>query len=163
MDIFRKSFDAFYDIIKPIVFSLTKTDPEKAHELFIGFCRTLHAFKLEGLVLDNSANRLNPGFKISNAAGFNKNGEISPSVLKYLGFDRVVIGTVTYDEWKGNSRPRIRRYHKTESLVNWMGLPGIGAREIAEILYNYGNHRVPLTINLMSTPGKKGDDLLRDL
>ena len=69
-------------------------------------------------------------------AGLNKNAEIPPSTMKYLGFDRVVIGTVTNDKWKGNPKPRIARYPSTESLVNWMGLPGEGAEKIVERLLN---------------------------
>ncbi len=163
MDILRKGFDCFYDVVKPIIFKATAKDPERAHELFISLCRGLHKTRLEKLVLDNKTNHNNLSYKISNAAGFNKNAEISPTVLKYLGFDRVVIGTVTNDSWGGNPRPRTKRYVKTGSLVNWMGLPGIGAERIAERLFEYGDHKIPLTINLMSTPGKKGDELLRDL
>ncbi len=163
MEILRKSFDAFYDAIKPAVFWATKKDPEKAHELFVNFCRFLHTLKLERIVLNNPSNKKSHEFKISNAAGFNKNGEIHPNVLKYLGFDRAVIGTVTYDEWKGNPRPRTKRFPETESLVNWMGLPGIGADRVAETVYFYGKHSMPLTVNIMATPGKQGDELLRDL
>lgn len=162
MDLLRKSFDKFYDVIKPAVFYLTSKDPEVAHELFISSCKLLHLLKLEKIVLDNSANQLNPGFEISNAAGFNKNGEIPPSVLKYLGFDRSVIGTVTYENWDGNPRPRTARYPKTESLINWMGLPGIGAKEIADNLFEYTNE-FPITISVMSTPGKQGDAALIDI
>ena len=85
--------------------------------------------------------------KISNAAGFNKNADIAPSVLEALGFNRVVIGTVTHDKWKGNPRPRMKRFPKTNSLVNWMGLPGHGSKRVAERLYDYDNQSVPLTIN----------------
>ncbi|MDO8563537.1 MAG: hypothetical protein Q7R87_00855, partial [Nanoarchaeota archaeon] len=108
-------------------------------------------------------NRLNPGFELSNAAGFNKDGNIPPTFLKALGFDRVVVGTVTGDPWQGNPRPRIIRYSNTDSMVNWMGLPGVGAKAVAENLERYSDHHIPITINLMSTPGKTGNDLLEDL
>lgn len=163
MNALRTGFDKFYDSIKPVVFYLTRNDPEVAHTLFVNFSRLLHRLRLEKLVLDNPSNRVNPGFEISNAAGFNKNGEIPPSFLKYLGFDRVVVGTVTYEPWAGNSRPRTVRFPETESLVNWMGLPGVGAEKVAENLSSYRFHGVPITINLMSTPEKKGDEMLRDL
>lgn len=155
MNFLREAFDSFYDTIQPIVFSRTNHDPEKAHELFIWFCRILYKTKLEKLVLDNDTNKSNPSFEISDAAGFNKNGDIPPSVLHYLGFDRAVIGTVTADYWKGNPRPRCVRFPKTESMVNWQGLPGIGAEAVAEKLATY-SHTIPLTINFMATPKKKG-------
>jgi len=44
-----------------------------------------------------------------------------------------------------------------------MGLPGKGSKVVAEKLQSYGNHDVPLTINLMSTPQKQGNKLIEDL
>ena len=163
MNVVRSGFDKFYDIIKPLVFRATNRDPQKAHELFTLFCKVLHAGSLEKLVLDNGNNSLKPPFELSNAAGFNKNGDFPPTVLRYLGFDRVVVGTVTYDQWDGNPRPTMRRYPKTDSMVNWMNLPGEGAAVVAKKLAAYGDHKIPLTINFRSTPGKQGDEVLRDL
>lgn len=163
MDAIRYSFDMFYDGIKPLVFRWTDKDPQKAHELFTFFCKFLHNGHLEKFVLDNESNNFHPPFELSNAAGFNKNGDFPPSVLHYLGFDRVVVGTVTNNKWNGNPRPTMRRYPATESMVNWTGLPGDGARIVAQKLADYGNHRVPITINFMSTPMKQGDELLKDL
>ncbi len=163
MDVIRSAFDIIYDRIKPIVFKITENDPQQAHEVFTLFCRLLYTSHLERLVLNNRDNKLRPGFELSNAAGFNKNADIPPTVLKHLGFDRVVFGTITYDPWDGNTRPTIRRYADTESMVNWMGLPGDGAQIIAERIAGYEYHEVPTTINFMSTPQKQGDKLLKDL
>ncbi len=170
MDLMRIGFDAFYDTIKPMVFELTKDNPEKAHELFAWACRTLYETGFAKFVLDNKYNKRDLGFTLANAAGFNKDVEIPPIVLNFLGFDRVVIGTVTGEEWEGNDpleayyrRQRIIRFPKTESLVNWLGLSGIGAERVSERLWGYEDHDVQLTINLMATPNKKGDDTLTDL
>lgn len=163
MDLVRKLFDQGFDLAKPLVFHATKRDPEHAHTLFVRMAQVLQESGTARFVLDNHANHIALPVELSNAAGFNKNGDIPPQVLKYMGFDRVVVGTVTKDVWQGNSRPRCVRYTRTESLVNWMGLPGIGASAVAKQLHSYGLHRVPLTINLMSTPGKQGDHLLEDL
>ncbi len=138
-------------------------DPEDAHHTFVEAAQFIHKAGLEEFLFDCPENKLNPGFELSNAAGFNKDGSIPPTFLKALGFDRVVVGTVTADPWKGNSRPRIVRYPNTDSIVNWMGLPGVGVKVVAENLESYGFHKVPITINLMSTPGKTGIDLLEDL
>lgn len=163
MDIFREGFEWFYDLVKPMVFRMTQRDPQEAHELFVKFCRGLDICGLDRLVLKHSCLAGESDIKFSNAAGFNKNGDIPPRVLKYLGFDRVNVGTVTRDKWQGNPRPSIRRYTGSESLVNWMGLPGIGAVGVAEKLRKYGDHGVPITVNLMSTPGKQGDEVLDDI
>lgn len=163
MNILRNVIDLEYDRIRDKIFEETESDPEFAHEQFVRTARTIHKFKLEKLFLDCSENYLNPGFEISNAAGFNKNGDIPPTFLKYLGFDRVVVGTVTGDSWEGNLRPRIVRYPKTFSMVNWMGLPGVGSEEVAKNLESYEGCEIPITINLMSTPEKDGQSLLDDL
>lgn len=162
MDILRKSFDYFYDTIKPLIFFATKKDPEIAHDLFINFCQFLHRSRLEKIILDNKTNK-NNSFIISNAAGFNKNVEIPSSILKYLGFDRIVVGTITNEPWYGNLRPRITRYSKIESLVNNVGLSNDGAEKISERLSNYSNYDIPLTASITSTPNKKGKELLKDL
>ena len=163
MDNWRNRFDKFYNLIKPAIFSATARDPEQAHHLFTTFCQVLYYLDIDEKVLDNTSNQQTPPWKISNAAGFNKNAELPPRVMKYLGFDRAVIGTLTADEWKGNPRPRTKRFPKTQSLINWMGLPGIGAQRVAEQLWDYKGGGLPVTINLMSTPGKEGKAMLKDL
>jgi len=162
MDILRKGFDYFYDTIKPLVFFATKKDPEIAHDFFINFCRFLHKSRLEKIILDNKTNK-NNSFIISNAAGFNKNAEIPLAILRYLGFNRIVVGTITNEPWYGNPRPRIIRYPKIESLVNNVGLSNDGAEKISERLSNYSNYGIPLTVSITSTPNKKGKELLKDL
>lgn len=166
MKIIRSGVNALYNNFRPLIFGRTEADPEVAHEWMISAMRFLYHTRLDRLVLkeisDQELVKL-PRFPLSNAAGFNKNGEIPPQTLNHLGFTRVVIGTVTAQPWEGNPRPRMRRFSETESLVNWMGLPGDGAEVVAERLESYRSHQVPLTINLMATPGKFGDAALRDL
>jgi dihydroorotate dehydrogenase len=152
MDTLRKIIDGSYDYVKSSVYHLTSKDPEIAHEGFVVASQIMHALRLENIIFDCSENKMHPLFEISNAAGFDKNGNIPPTFMRYLGFDRVVVGTVTYEPWTGNPRPRIKRYPQTESIVNWQGLPGIGAERVAHNLLGYGNHEIPLTINLMATP-----------
>lgn len=163
MDKWRNRFDEFYDLIKQPIFKFTARDPEQAHWAFTTFCQTLYHLGLDKNFLDNTSNKQKAPWEISNAAGFNKNFKISPRTMKYLGFDRTVGGTVTADKWKGNPKPRTRRFPETNSLVNWMGLPGIGARKVFKKLCGYGEGGTPLTINIMSTPGKEGRALCRDL
>src|SRR3989338_4795079 len=147
MDQIRNLFDRSYDLFKPLLFYLTKRDPETAHNIFVKFAQALHELRLEKFVLDNEENELESPIEISNAAGLNKNGEIPPSFLAYLGFDRVVIGTVTYEPWKGNERLRCKRYESTAYLVNWLGLPGHGVKKVAERIIEYRDPKTPITIN----------------
>ena len=163
MDVLRNGFDGLYNLIKPVVFKVTRKNAKVAHRLFVNSLKGLRICGLSDLVLDNTANYINPDYIISNAAGLVKNAEIDPRDMRLLGFDRVVVGTVTGDYWKGNSGQTIWRFPKGRSLVNCEGFPGVGAEEVALRLYKYGNHEVPLTVNLMSTPGKNGDAVLYDL
>lgn len=156
----RKIIDLSYDVVNPLLFRLTQQDPEVAHEYFIELAQKCDELGMSPLLgFDKRQTPI-----ISNAAGFNKNGDIPLRFLKYFGFDRVVVGTVTNDEWNGNEKPRIARFQQSESIVNWLGLPGIGSSGVAENLEKYSQEsQVPLTINLMSTPGKVGDERLEDL
>lgn len=163
MEIMRRILEESYQLSKPFIFALTNKNPEIAHDFIINKAKYLNEKNLDKFLFDCSANKNYSGLEISSAAGFNKNGDLPPLFLKYLGFERVVIGTVTNNFWEGNPKPSIIRYPKTESLVNWMGLPGKGSRRVAEKLQSYGEHNVPLTINLMSTPQKQGNKLINDL
>jgi len=115
------------------------------------------------LVLGNKANDVSPGYVISSAAGFDKSAKINPRDMRLLGFDRVVFGTVTYEENAGNSGRTIWRFPESGSMVNWEGWSNDGAKKVARRLRGYGDHGVPLTVNLGPPPGKRGDDVLEDL
>jgi dihydroorotate dehydrogenase len=163
MNILRKSIDKGYPLVKELIYRMTEGDPEVAHNRFIQISKLLNLTGLDGILFDNDSNKKELPFELSNAAGFNKNGEIPPQFLEYLGFNRIVVGTVTGEEWQGNPIPRMVRYPETKSIVNWMGLPGVGAKRVGEILESFGKISIPITINLMGTPGKTGDELLYDL
>src|SRR3989344_4987439 len=162
MLILREGFDKFYDLVRNPVFYLTKKDPETAHNFFVSSMRFLHIVGLERFVLEFDV-PLQDGIKISNAAGSNKSGYLPPSVLKYLGFDRDVLGTITAESYNGRPRPRIKRISESEDLLNWMALPGIGSKEVAKVMKDYGDYSVPVTINFAPTPGKKRKEALYDL
>lgn len=162
MDSLREWVERRYSRNRDALFSRTEYDPEIAHEEFVRTSQRLSRFGLSRLFLHHSDNDHVSPVGISNAAGFNKNGAIPPSFLYHLGFDRAVIGTVTADAWKGNDRPRIQRF-SPGSIVNWMGLPGEGVDRVVERLESYRRSPIPLTISLMATPGKQGDDVLEDL
>ena len=163
MELFRKGIDNSYNLLKSLIYSLTQENPEIAHDKFVETSIKLNSIGLDKILLDSKLNLIDLPFELSNAAGFNKNGDIPPQFLQYLGFNRVVVGTVTNDEWNGNLKPRTMRFPQTKSLINWMGLPGIGAKRVAENLESFGRSPIPVTINLMGTPGKSGDELLLDL
>jgi len=128
-----------YRYLRSLLFML---EPETSHRLFIGTMRFLHR-----TMLDRLFGYEHNGIELSNAAGLDKNSEI-PEALVNLGFDRAVVGTVTNLPYRGNPRPRI--YRTGTSLINRMGFPNDGSSEIAKRLRQV---RVPVTANIMSTPG----------
>jgi dihydroorotate dehydrogenase len=143
-----------------------------AHRSFARTANLITFLNLEGLLLeDEKMSTLRE--PISNAAGFNKNGEIPLTFLYHLGFDRFVIGTVTGEPWAGNPEPNIQRYPSTNSMANWMGLPGEGALAVSRRLQGHldtFNRRIPftepkVTINLMATPQSKNplDDVTKTI
>lgn len=154
MDFGKKGFNILYDISQKNVFTLTKKDPELAHEMLSLFCRGLY---FSGLDKTLRTHKNKPSkIIISNAAGFNKNCEIPPRVLEYFGLDRIVIGSVTGKPWSGSKRPRIIRDTKNKTLVNWVGLDNKGAEEVSKRLEKYYSSglEIPVTISLATTPNK---------
>jgi len=146
-----------------------KKNGNDAHKAFVRWAKAITFSHLEWILLDNPKVRSSAIFPLSNGAGFNKNAEIPLTFLHHLGLDRFVIGTVTGEPWVGNPEPNIKRYTESESMVNWMGLPGIGAELVSRTLNSqletYGR-RIPhtkpkVTINLMATP--QSTDQLADI
>jgi len=152
MDLIRDGFDYFYDLIKHPLFYLTKENAEIAHDLFVLFSRGLYFTRLEKLILDNKENYVELPFEISNAAGLNKNAKIPPQIIEVLGFDRNVIGTFTGEPWKGEKRPRIKRYPSYDSLINWIAWDNEGAEIISKRIKLYGDCKIPITISIGPTP-----------
>lgn len=84
------------------------------------------------------------------AAGFDKNAEMLP-FLEALGFGFVETGSVTALPCLGTPKPRIARLSADESLINWMGLPNVGADEFAKRMQSR-RANVPVGINIAKTP-----------
>ena len=77
-------------------------------------------------------------FKISHpiglAAGFDKNAEALPGLLKQ-NFSFIEIGTVTPLPQIGNNKPRVFRILEEKSIINKLGFPNLGASKIYDNLY----------------------------
>lgn len=156
MKLIRDILDSTYPLTKQLMFLMNEN---KAHRFFTKFSQLTVKLGLEKFLLDNPYNYYSD-IPISNAAGFNKNGEIPIIFLEYLGFNRAVIGTVCAKSYYGNPEPNIKRIKETESMINWMGLPGKGVQYISDQIKNH-NSKIPITINLAPTPESKNilDDL----
>ena len=146
-----------YNTIKNILFTL---DPETAHDviknispvlapalrLVIRAHPTLHSpllrTKIGGEELQNP---------IGLAAGFDKNGDVLP-LIAALGFGYAELGSITAEACSGNPKPRVFRLPDDESLINFMGLPNIGATAFAHKM-SVTNTSLPYGVNIAKTPG----------
>lgn len=162
MEWLRDRVDAWYLKHRDRIFERTRDNPSQAHRKAARVAQYIDALHLGNLLLRCPENSSQPSVRIANAAGLNKNAEIPLAIMAALGFDVSVIGTVTGDRWSGNAEPNVRRYVDTNSMVNWQGLPGIGAQGVAHALADQGR---PLHVrySVMATPGKQGDDEIADI
>lgn len=126
--------------------SLFKLDPERAHSL------TLRLLELAGALppLRSGLRRIfsfpDPslaveafGLSFKNpvglAAGYDKSGTAMHG-LACLGFGHLELGTVTLDAQSGNPRPRVFRLVEDEALINRMGFPNGGVKQLLTRLKN---------------------------
>src|SRR5579859_5366584 len=118
----------FNAIIRPALFRLSASDPEKAHHWVMnGLTFASRSSLLLKIIEAGNAYR-NPvlerdlfGLHFPNpvglAGGFDKNGLALPS-LAALGFGFLEAGTVTRHQQPGNERPRIFRCSADHALIN---------------------------------------------
>jgi len=139
--------------LRPVLF---RTDPEWIHQMGIRMlhctpvAKTLgnmvgaqgHPVRLWGLTFRN---------RLGLAAGFDKNAEAIEGMY-HLGFGFTEVGTVTARPQPGNPKPRIFRIPEHSALINRLGFPNQGAREIAKRLESHRQskpfYHFPVGINI---------------
>lgn len=146
-------------LIRPVLFRLTKKDPEKAHELAIDLLKIVGASNYLGRGMKKFSAVNDPrlvqkvfGLEFKNpvglAAGFDKNAEALGG-LAALGFGFIEAGTITPHYQAGNDRPRMFRLQKDQALINRMGFNNIGADNIVRSnLILRRNKESPLGISI---------------
>lgn len=158
--------DLYQSILRPLLFSGLKLDPESAHRQFMQVCAQLarplppavwlrHQFRrsfgdtspqlsqnLWGLQFDNP---------LGLAPGFDKDG-VAATLWSDFGFGFAEVGTVTYHAQPGNSRPRLFRLPQDQAVINRMGFNNQGAAAMAATLTQLKRQAkgvsAPLGINL---------------
>ena len=95
------------------------------------------------------------------AAGFDKNAE-GLGAWESLGFGFMELGTITPRPQPGNPRPRIFRLPSRQGLINRLGFPNVGAKDVARRLarLKLSGHwpRIPVGMNI----GKNKDTPLEE-
>ncbi len=151
-------------VLRPILFGLTKNDPERAHILTARAVRTIQQSSLalsltravyqRGLYPDpvTIAGVTFPN-RVGLAAGFDKNAQMLP-FLQAVGFGHVEIGTVLPRPQAGNPRVRMFRIPEQEALINRMGFNSDGVENVAN---NLSRVRSRITIPIGGSVGKMKD------
>lgn len=129
----------FYDFLKP---ALQCLPPEAAHKLTLSFLKTglvPHQKMPVHYALKTSVAGITFDHPLGMAAGFDKNAETMPALLK-AGFAAVEVGTVTPEPQSGNPKPRIFRDVKSGSVINRMGFPSKGSDIVRHNLALFRQH-----------------------
>jgi dihydroorotate dehydrogenase len=92
------------------------------------------------------------------AAGFDYNGELT-QILPSVGFGYQMVGTVTYQPYAGNKKPRLGRFPDSKALLVNKGLKSLGAVAIAKKLTPL-SFEYPVGISIAAT--NKTFDSTRD-
>lgn len=165
--------DLYRPLVRPLIFSVFKLDPEWAHSQVMRLLSRLGQPPLADGVSEQSRqtplhqwisqqlgcvdNRLSQslwGLQFQNpmglAAGFDKDGE---AILAWplMGFGFAELGTVTRFPQPGNPQPRLFRLVEDEAVLNRMGFNNHGAEALAARLKPLWQHRrsaIPIGINL---------------
>ncbi|MBE9129202.1 quinone-dependent dihydroorotate dehydrogenase [Coleofasciculus sp. LEGE 07081] len=159
--------DIYQSLIRPILFSLLKADPEWSHEQTLQlldwldrtgerpFTRLLQS-RLQQVFCyaDPRLEQTLWGLKFPNplglAAGFDKNG-VAARVWEIFGFGYAELGTVTLHPQPGNPPPRLFRLLEDKAVLNRMGFNNQGAEALAARLSGVVERlpdRIPIGINL---------------
>ncbi len=132
----------YRDIVRPMLFGISRRDPEIAHDLTIAgleavskspALRRLLGWRCQ--VADPRLEQRIWGLNFSNpiglAAGGVKNAE-GLHALEALGFGFVVAGTVVPQPQTGNPHPRTFRIPQVDGLINRMGFNSEGIAVVSE-------------------------------
>ncbi len=162
--------DIFQLVLRPLMFSGLKADPEAVQRQFITACdrlaqncdRPWGRWALGQIYRRLSWNddRLtqclwdltfpNP---IGLAAGFDKDG-VASNVWPAFGFGFAELGTVTYHAQPGNPQPRLFRLPTDQAAINRMGFNNQGAAQMAQVLavaqqrHSEALPQIPIGVNL---------------
>ena len=155
----------YSSLIRPLLFSALKTDPEWLHLRSLNSLNWLSTHPdnpMVKLVLsqlqtsyswqDQRLNQKLWGLDFANpvglAAGFDKDGVAAP-MWSVLGFGFAELGTVTGHPQLGNPRPRLFRLPQDFAALNRMGFNNQGSEAMSQRLQGIkGERQIPWGINL---------------
>ena len=165
--------DIYRTIVRPLLFSVLRSDPEWLHQQTIsslarlaypvskssgalnwsaqwGQAQLHRSYCLQEARLRQTVWGLDFPNPVGLAAGFDKDG-IAVCAWPLLGFGFAELGTVTFHAQPGNPRPRLFRLLQDQAALNRMGFNNRGAAAMAAQLEKFWRRQaypIPLGINL---------------
>jgi dihydroorotate dehydrogenase subfamily 2 len=143
----------YQKIIKPIFFLFNAEFVHQTHTFFgelLGktFVKNYFNWKLNYLSpkLKQKIVGINFAGPVGLAAGFDYEAKLT-QILYSLGFGFQSIGTITNLPYEGNSRPRLDRLPKSQSLMVNKGFKNLGAEKTSQKLSQL-NYQIPLGISI---------------
>ena len=168
-------------LLRPMIFSGLKVDPEKAQVQLMELCRRgdasyekawmqwfMNRLSQQFSHEENSLRQTIAGLTFENpvglAAGFDKNG-VGSNIWPHLGFGFAELGTVTCLGQPGNPQPRLFRLPEDLAAINRMGFNNLGSEEMAKTLANSRAKRIsksPMGVNLGKSKVTPLEDAAQD-
>lgn len=113
--------------------------------------KTINEFYFQGMVFKN---------KLGTAAGLDKNGDFIDA-LGALGFGFLEVGTVTPIPQHGNTKPRVFRNFKEDSIINRLGFNNKGVDYLVKKLKSKKFDGV-VGVNIGANKSSQGDQRIND-
>ena len=113
--------------------------------------KTINEFHFQGMVFKN---------KLGTAAGLDKNGDFIDA-LGALGFGFLEVGTVTPLPQYGNTKPRVFRNFKEDSIINRLGFNNKGVDYLVKKLRSKKFNGV-VGVNIGANKSSQGDERIND-
>jgi dihydroorotate dehydrogenase len=146
-------------LIKPILFSF---DAEEVHHQAINIGHKLSNIRLAQLLFKylfyiNSKSLKTELFglkfhsPVGLSAGFDYEGLIT-GITPYIGFGFESAGTVTYNQYEGNEKPRLARLPKSKSLLVNKGFKSSGVKNMVNNLTFVNGFNLGLSIGATNSP-----------
>ncbi|WP_353929536.1 quinone-dependent dihydroorotate dehydrogenase [Okeanomitos corallinicola TIOX110] len=159
--------DIYKAVVRPLLFTLVKTDPEWLHNQTINTLSSLSnvsshqvarwldsqlqkSLCLYDTRLEQNLSGVNFPNPVGLAAGFDKDG-VGSSIWSNFGFGFAELGTITYYSQSGNPSPRLFRLPLDQAVLNRMGFNNSGAAAMATKLTSLSQEKpssIPIGINL---------------
>ena len=141
--------------------------PELSHSFSLKSLNILYKLKILKFFIkipsnDESFDFIGLRFKnrLGTAAGLDKNGDYIDS-LGELGFGFLEVGTITPKAQKGNSKPRVFRNFKENSIINRLGFNNKGVDYLVNNLKKRSYEGI-LGVNIGANKESKGSERIND-